>query len=258
MGRALGFSSRWLPKGWLDVVRQLVLCAIAYEAYQLVRGVSTAHVTVAFAHARDIVGLERSMGLFFEPQLQHLVIGHGWLVDISNWLYANSQLSITPAFLVWLYFQRNESFYFVRNMFIVSLGLALIGYSVFPTAPPRLMPEWGFTDTVANVLGPSGSSTASLFYNPYAAVPSMHVAFALMVAVPAVRLVTHRTVKAFWCAYPVIITIVVMVTANHFWLDAAFGVLVAALAAYTAHATLGRARPEAWSWRTALGAKATA
>jgi hypothetical protein len=90
-----------------------------------------------------------------------------------------------------------------------------------------------------------------VLYNPYAAVPSMHVAFALMVAIPARMLVRSSALKVLWSLYPAVVTFVVVVTANHFWIDAALGAIVAALSALAARAALARARPEAWAWRTA-------
>jgi membrane-associated phospholipid phosphatase len=164
---------------------------------------------------------------------------------------------ITTTFLIWLYIARNHAFYFVRNMFLVAMGLALVGYMAYPTAPPRFMPEWGFSDSVAEFVGEKADQSANVLYNPFAAVPSMHVAFALMIAIPAIFLVKRRTLKVLWGVYPLVVTFVVMVTANHFWLDAALGALVAAVSAYAASAAFARARPEAWSWRTA-GAKAHA
>jgi hypothetical protein len=140
----------------------------------------------------------------------------------------------------------------------VVFWLALALYALYPTAPPRLLPEWGFTDSVAEAVGPAAENSAAVLYNPYAAVPSMHVAFALMIAIPAMKLVANRWLRYAWATYPAIVTFVVVVTANHFWLDAAFGAAVAAIAAATAHAAFGRARPEAWAWRSAAPAKATA
>ena len=121
----------------------------------------------------------------------------------------------------------------------------------FPTAPPRYLPEWGFTDTVAGFVGESAENTAGLLYNPFAAVPSMHVAFALMIAIPAFFLVRNRVLRGLWAAYPAVVTFVVIVTANHYWLDAALGAMVAAVSACAASAAFARARPEAWAWRTA-------
>ena len=249
VARVWHWSSRWLPRGWFDALRQLALFASAYYVYRIVRGLVDGKVHVAFDHARDLVHAERALGLFFEPGLQAWALGERWIVDAANWTYVHSHFMVTTTFLVWLYLARNHAFYYVRNMFMIAMGLALVGYVAYPTAPPRFMPEWGFSDTVAEFVGEAATNGASVLYNPFAAMPSMHVAFALMIAVPAVKLVKSRGLKLAWAAYPAVVTFVVVVTANHFWLDAALGVLVAAISAYAAHAALARARPEAWAWR---------
>jgi hypothetical protein len=259
MARVWYLSSRWLPQGWLDALRQLVLFASAYYLYRIVRGAVDGQVTIAFAHARQIVDAERGLGLFFEPGLQNWALKNQWLVDAANWSYMNSHFLITTTFLIWLYLARNESYYYVRNMFMVAMGLALLLYVAYPTAPPRFLPEWGFADTVTDAVGYATANNANLLYNPYAAVPSMHVAFALMVGIPAFKIVRPVALKVLWAIYPVFVTFVVLVTANHWWIDAALGVVVAAASAVTASAAFGRARPEAWAWRTpAFGAKAAA
>jgi hypothetical protein len=249
--RAWQVSSRWLPQGWLDAVRQLLLFAGAYYAYRLVRGAVDGQATLAFENARTLVDVERTLGLFFEPGLQAWARGEAWIVTGANWMYVNSHFVVTTTFLIWLYLARNHAFYYVRNMFMIAMGFALAGYLLYPTAPPRYLPEWGFTDTVAAFVGEAAEQSADVLYNPFAAVPSMHVAFALMIAIPAVKLVRHRAVKALWALYPLLVTFVVMVTANHFWLDVALGALVAAMSATAASYALGRVRPEAWAWRSA-------
>jgi PAP2 superfamily len=139
---------------------------------------------------------------------------------------------------------------------MVAMGFALAGYLAYPTAPPRFMPEWGFTDSVAAFVGEGAENSANVLYNPFAAVPSMHVAFALMIAVPAFFLVRNRVLKALWAVYPAVVTFVVVVTANHFWMDAVLGAMVAVASASAASYAFARARPEAWGWRS--GAKVTA
>ena len=243
---------RLLPQGPLDVLRQLLLFGGAYYVYRIVRGVVESQTALAFEHARWLVDLERGMGLFFEPGLQRWAsVNAELLLTASNWMYVNSHFVITTTFLIWLYLARNHAYYFVRNMFMIAMALALVGYVAFPTAPPRLMPEWGFTDTVANFVGQAVEDGSGVLYNPYAAVPSMHVAFALMVAIPSIMLVRSRTLKLLWAAYPAVVTFVVVVTANHFWLDAALGVLVAGVSAWGAAAAFARVRPETWAWRSA-------
>jgi len=247
MARVRKRLSKILPRGPFDALRQLLLFGGAYYLYRIVRGIVDGEVTTAFSHARWIVNLERGLHLFFEPSVQTWTLGKSWLIHTADFTYVNAHFVITTAFLVWLYFWRNDAFYFVRNMFMVAMGLALVLYVVFPTAPPRFLPEWGFTDTVSDFFGQGASHSASVLYNPYAAMPSMHVAFALMIGVSGVRLIKLKMARVFWSLYPLFISFVVIVTANHFWLDAAVGGLVAATAAYAA-AALARARPHAWAF----------
>jgi PAP2 superfamily len=247
MARARRQLARLLPQGPLDALRQLLLFGGAYYLYRIVRGIVDGQVTSAFSHARAIVNLERGLHLFFEPSVQTWTVSKLWLIHAADFTYVNAHFVITTAFLIWLYFWRNEAFYFVRNMFMIAMGVALVLYVVFPTAPPRFLPEWGFTDTVSDFFGQQASHSASMLYNPYAAMPSMHVAFALMIGTTGVRLVKWRPGRAFWSVYPLFITFVVIVTANHFWLDAAMGAIVAAMSAY-ASAALARARPDAWAF----------
>ena len=118
---------------------------------------STARRASAFENARDIISAERSLNLFFEQDFQEWALANArWIVDGANWMYVNSHFVLTVGFLIWLYLARNEAYYFVRNMFMVAMGLALVGYVVYPTAPPRFMPEWGFQDTVTEWVGAAG------------------------------------------------------------------------------------------------------
>jgi membrane-associated phospholipid phosphatase len=249
MDRVRGY--RRLPQGWLDLLRQLLLFAGAYYVYRIVRGVVDGQAVQAFENGRTIVSLERDLGLFFEPGLQAWAQGQEWIVWAANVMYVNSHFIVTTSFLAWLYLARNHAYYFVRNMFMVAMGLALALYVAYPTAPPRFLTEWGFTDTVARFVGNEAETSANVLYNPYAAVPSMHVAFALMIALPAISLIRHRTLKLAWAAYPLIVTFVVVVTANHYWIDALLGAMVAGAAAWVASYALGRARPQAWAWQRA-------
>lgn len=231
-------TERLFPRGIGDVVLQVALFQLAYMAYRIVRGWidDPQGASIAFQHGRDIIGLERSTGLFIEPHVQALFGPTGTVADISSWVYLNAQVTITVGCLIFLYLRFNDSFYFVRNMFMVAWCIALVGYVVFPTAPPRFFPEWGFVDSVADFTGidPTNAPVNSLF-NPYAAVPSMHVAFALMIGVPLSILCKRRAVRIFWRIYPLLVTFVIVMTGNHFIFDAVLGALtfVAAGAAAT-------------------------
>jgi membrane-associated phospholipid phosphatase len=232
----------------LDAIRQLTLFALAYFAYRLVRGFAEGDASAAFAHARDLISLERSLHVFVEPSVQAWASGSHFVIVAASWLYVNAQGPITIAALLYLYMRHNRSFYFVRNMFMIAMAIALVAYIVFPTAPPRFLPEWGFIDTVANftiVNDTHTSASMSALFNPYAAVPSMHVAFALMIGWPLARLVRTRVAAVLWVLYPFLMAFVIVVTANHFIVDALLGAVTAGVSAYAAR-WLARARPAAW------------
>jgi hypothetical protein len=247
--RLVNSIGRRLPRGWGDLVLQLALFLLAYNAYQAVRGIADTKTAAAFANADRVIHLEKSLGAFFEPGFQHALLNQAWLIDFASWMYLNSHYLVTFTFLAWLYLCRNDHFRFVRNMFLVAMGLALVGYALFPTAPPRLAAE-GIVDTVSANTAVHLNGHASLLFNPYAAVPSMHIAFSLMVAIPGIALCRSIFMRTWWCLYPLLVFFVVVVTGNHYWFDAAAGAVVACMAMLAAR-QLARLRPESWAWREA-------
>ena len=241
----------WLPHGYGDAAKQLGLFVIAELSYEAVRGIADGARDQALVNGQNVISLEKSLHTFFEPNLQSVFINHRWIIDFANYMYMNSHFVVTTVFLVWLYVFRNQHYYFVRNMFMVAMGLAVIGYAFLPTMPPRLFPQDGFVDTVTDYAQINhDSGLVRLFINPYAAIPSMHVAFSTMIGATAVLVSRNKASKILWALYPVLVFWVVVVTANHFWIDGAAGLLVAALAALAAR-SLARARPAVWSFRPA-------
>ena len=245
-------TGRWLPHGYGDAVKQLGLFVLAELSYEAVRGLADGARDQAMVNGQNVISLEKSLHTFFEPNLQSIFIDHRWIIDFANYMYMNSHFVVTTAFLVWLYVFRNQNFYFVRNMFMVAMALAIVGYALVPTAPPRLFPQEGFVDTITDFAQVNhDSGLVKLFINPYAAIPSMHVAFSTMIGVTGVLVSRHRVTKVLWAAYPFLVFWVVVVTANHFWIDGAAGLLVAVLSALAAREVLARARPGVWSFRPA-------
>jgi membrane-associated phospholipid phosphatase len=243
---------RWFPHGYGDAVKQLGLFVLAELSYEAVRGLADGAREQAMVNGQNVISLEKSLHTFFEPNLQSIFIDHRWIIDFANYMYMNSHFVVTTAFLVWLYFFRNQNFYFVRNMFMVAMALAIVGYALVPTAPPRLFPQEGFVDTITDFAQVNhDSGLVKLFINPYAAIPSMHVAFSTMIGVTGVLVSRHTISKVLWAVYPVLVFWVVVVTANHFWIDGAAGLLVAVLSALAAREVLARARPAVWSFRPA-------
>ena len=140
---------------------------------------------------------------------------------------------------------------------MIAMAIALVGYALYPTAPPRLLPEWGFTDTIQQFTGITVERGAgSALLNLYAAVPSMHVCFALMIGIPMSRLVRRWPAKFAWRLYPVLITFVVVATGNHYFTDVFLGALTAGVSALLADRLLARVRPDAWRFARHPGYRA--
>src|ERR1700730_6221831 len=198
---------RVLPNGWVDLLRQCGLFGGAYLLYRLVEGVvggtSRELASVAFPHANDLISFERSLHVFVEPTLQSWAMTSHLLDVIAVYVYLNAQTTILIALLLYLYVAHNRSYYFVRNMLFIGMAIGLIGYGLYPTAAPRFLQEVVFIDSIHQVTGVSGNSTiANVFFNPYAAVPSMHVAYAVMLGWTLARLVRRRPAKVFWALWP--------------------------------------------------------
>ena len=247
--RLLAIEARVLPRDWRDVIRQLLLFAGAYVGYQVVRGIVDGSGYKPFGDATKIINLERVLHVFIEPAIQRWASDHHWLIDVADWSYLNAHYVVTLGALVFIYLKRNDSFYFVRNMFMVAMALALVAYWLYPTAPPRLMPEWGFTDSIREFTGVTlEEGPGSAFVNFYAAVPSMHVCFALLIGWPMAMLSRPRLAKLAWTVYPLYIAVVVVATGNHYLIDAVLGALTAFASAVVAARLLARKRPHQWAF----------
>jgi membrane-associated phospholipid phosphatase len=252
--RLRAIEARLVPHGWIDVVRQALLFAGAFLLYNAVRLAVAPRPDLykPFGNAMRIIDLERTLHIFIEPSVQAWALNVHWLIDAADWTYLNGHFFVTLGALVWMYVRRNDSFYFVRNVVMIAMAIALVGYWLYPTAPPRLMPEWGFTDSVSEFVTGGTSwidyTPARDFTNFYAAVPSMHVCFAAIIGGSMLRLVRRRWAKALWALYPVVVTFVVVATANHFLTDVALGALTAVAAGLVADRLLARARPHVWTF----------
>ena len=172
--RDAALSAVRLPQGWRDAARQVALWALVYTLYETVRGVTEGKAALAFANGHAVIDIERATGTYFEPQVQSLFLDHRWLMDIFNWGYMNVHFVVTTAFLAWLYLRRNASFYFVRNMFMAAMGMALVIHALLPTAPPRMFSGEGFVDTIQKFGHVNQDSGAiKLLVNSYAAATSL-------------------------------------------------------------------------------------
>jgi membrane-associated phospholipid phosphatase len=252
--RAHTIEARLLPRGWPDAVRQVLLFAAAYLLYQLVRGlVNDDDVVRASLDATRVINLERSLHVFVEPSIQAWAMHRPWLMHLADWVYLDAHGVVTFGVLIYVYLRRNDSFGFMRNAFLIAMALALVGYAVYPTAPPRLMPQWGFTDPIRQLTGIDAEhGPGSVLLNAYAAIPSMHVCFALLTGWSMATLTARRTLQILWRLYPLAIMIVVVVTGNHYLVDIVLGAACAGVSALVAGALLARSRPDVWAFGEAV------
>jgi membrane-associated phospholipid phosphatase len=246
MAASTATVARRLPRGWTHLALQVGFWIGFYFAYQLARGVADrGGVTAAFAHGQWIIDFQRSLGSMVELTLQHAVEGSTLLIQATSLTYWLSQFAVVGLALTWVYFRAHERFYGFRNMLIAGNLIGLLGYVLLPTAPPRMFPEAGFTDTLATHSTVNHSSTFVAFAsNPYAAMPSLHALDALIVSVVMATIVRRWWAKALWLAWAPWVWFAVMATGNHFWLDVAAGILVAGLAAAIVYRPWRRFRPQ--------------
>ena len=205
-----------------------------YGLYEVVRGQGHATLGVAREHADWIVALERHLHVFDERTVQHAAHWVPALPTLLGIAYIALHFLGTTAFLIWLYRTHPERFPLVRNTLIAATGVALSIYLLYPVAPPRLA-GLGFADTVTSAAHVNLSSEAlGSLYNPFAAVPSLHFGYALLVGVVVVALARNRVVRILGALYPGLMLFVIVATGNHFLLDAAAGAAVSAVAFVTA------------------------
>jgi len=200
-------------------------------AYQVARGLADRNPPKAFDNGLHVIGIERHANALFEVTLQRLVDGSQVLATAASWTYWNSEFTVLGLALLWVYLRRNEAFVNFRNSILLANVIGLVGYVLLPTAPPRMFPDLGFSDTLSNFGELNhGSGVIEFAANPYAAMPSLHAADALIVGLVLASVCRSKVAKVLWLLWPAWVWFSVMATGNHFWLDVVAGVIVASIA----------------------------
>jgi hypothetical protein len=208
---------------------ELAALAVLYGAYELVRGFGGENWVAARANTGDIVALERHIGVFVERDVQSAFSAIAGAPALLGFLYVALHFGGTGAALVWVHRRHPLAFAHLRTTLIVSTALALVGYVLYPAAPPRLA-NLGFADTVSTHTGLNLSSDLlGSLYNPIAAVPSLHFGYSLIVGVAVARLASRRFTRRVGAAYPAVMLLIIVATGNHFLFDAVAGALVVAV-----------------------------
>ncbi|MFJ9947637.1 phosphatase PAP2 family protein [Kitasatospora sp. NPDC091207] len=215
------------PRIWFE----LALIGISYWVYSLVRNAVPEQEAIAQRHASLIWDFEHSLGVAVERSVNHAVDSVTWLIVGMNYYYATLHFIVTIGVLVWLYHWHPGRYVAARTVLFVTTGIALVGFYFFPLAPPRLMTDGGFIDTlkIHNTWGSMASGPATHVSNQYAAMPSMHIGWSLWCGLTIFFLARATWVRALGLLYPVATLVVIVSTANHFWMDAVGGVVCLAV-----------------------------
>ncbi len=224
MTAVVAAGRRFLPRGWADFGVQIGIWVGFYFSYLAVRSLADRNPARAFVNGFRVIGLEQRLtSHFFEQTAQRIADSSNFLITAAAWTYWNSEFTVIGLALLWVYLRRHEWFARFRNTVLLANMFGLVGYVLVPTAPPWMFPYYGFVDGVNHASG------FGALANPYAAMPSLHAADALIVGIFLFRASRGRWSKAVWALWPAWVWFCVLATANHFWLDVVAGIAVALL-----------------------------
>jgi hypothetical protein len=218
----------WRRLHW---VLEIVCLGIGYAVYSLIRVGASNDGQIARLHAEQVIDVERWFGVFHEMPVNAFLSQHTWLELVCSYYYATLHFVVTPVLLAWLWRRRVWLYAPLRSALVIASGSALVVYYAWPLAPPRFTLD-GAVDTVIDhpVAWASGPKVEG-FFNDFAAMPSLHVAWAVWCAMALVTVFRSRWRHLAWL-YPASTTLVVVATANHFLLDAVGGIAIVAVPWY--------------------------
>lgn len=211
---------------WRNGLADIILLAIAFMLYSLVRMGSSGREIEATYNAIDIVNLERAIVIGYEAQAQALILGSEPLVKIFNTVYTYGHFWLIGIAALWLFFTNRSTYTLFRNAFFISGAIGLIAFNLYPLAPPRFLPgEFGAVDTL-RLFSSVNYESSGAFVNEYAAMPSLHVAWNLLICLAIASVVKNPIVRAWAFTMPVLMSVTVVVTGNHWVLDVVAGYIV--------------------------------
>lgn len=236
--------ARYARQLW-PAVREVLLVAALFMVYKMGRLLIDGHVAKAMANAWHVWDLERTLRLPSEVATQKLIVDHLPVVRAANYYYAFVHFPATAVCLIWMYLFRPTHYRWIRNVLTWVTAAALALHMLMPLAPPRMLTRLGIIDT-AQAIGPAvyGSPNTDTLSNQYAAMPSLHVGWAVAVAVVLIAATRNRW-RWLWLLHPVVTLAVVVVTGNHYWLDAVVAVALLMLAFAIVPRPRPRPRPRA-------------
>jgi hypothetical protein len=222
-----GFRRWWRSRLGGPLLLEIVIVVTLLLIYKAARLLAEGDVSVAVHHARQVIDFERALGVFNEENAQAVALKSTAVIKFLNVYYLWAHFSITIAMLVWLYVKKPLGYLSVRRVLVVVTALGLVGHALYPLAPPRLVNGFGFVDTAA-IFGPNSygaHGTYGNLANQFAAMPSLHFAWAVVVAWGVVKYASSRW-RYLAILHPITTLLAIVLTANHYWTDAAVGLIL--------------------------------
>lgn len=223
----VGYSAKMGGRGWRGFGWQILLVLPPFLLYFLVRDLVAGQEREAFANAASIVDLQKSLGLDWEATLQQQILDTDWAVAAVNWIYIYGHFPVIVASLVLLFGLSRRNFVTLRNALVVSGAIGLVCFALYPVAPPRLFDPNSFFDSLGEL-----STSYHVLQNPkvtnqFAAMPSFHVGWNLLVAIAVWRATRFRVLRVVAATFPLLMMSAVVLTANHWLIDIVAGISVA-------------------------------
>jgi membrane-associated phospholipid phosphatase len=210
------------------LVRELLLIAAGFVGYFGVRAVTQGSAAAAAAHANTLTSFERWLGVYWEPRLQEAITDNRTVVTFMNWVYVWGHWPVIVAVAVWLYLRVPDEYRLIRNAFFISGGIGMVFFVFLPMAPPRLV-DAGLTDTVARYSHAYRALQPPALVNRYAAFPSLHFGWDLLIGIALVRNASRWWLRGFGLVMPALMAVAVVLTANHWIVDVPAGGAIALL-----------------------------
>jgi membrane-associated phospholipid phosphatase len=221
------------------IIGELLVVLLLLRAYDMVRSHAEVREVAALRHGRQLLDVERWLHIDIELSANLWTTQQTVLSLLASYWYQFAHLTVTIGMLVWCWWQRAHSYRRARNALVLTNVFGLTIFLLYPAAPPRFLPGFGFVDSVANA-GFGATHGGPVTADQFGAFPSLHLAWAVWTAVVAYRLVRSTTLRRLWLCYPAITAVVVVVTGNHYLLDILAGGLIALLTLVIAHYLPGR------------------
>jgi uncharacterized membrane protein YoaK (UPF0700 family) len=218
-----------LSSWWKGGIREITLFLVVYTAYSLTQDALPDRQLLAFHNTYNVIDFETRLKLFWELNIQAWFLRSDFLVQLVNALYTLLFFPVLISFGIWAYKYHRRQYLIARNSIFISAVIAFPIFAFYPVAPPRLVSNLGFVDTLATYMNLNTSSMPTHLVNQYAAMPSLHMCWALLIGIAIIRIAQSWWLKGVGILLPLLMFITIVATANHFILDAIVGAAVAGL-----------------------------